>query len=276
MHFSDISSSIHSALSFNFVGVINSILNNILKNGKILAVALDHGLTIGPVNGLTSMNKLVNDVQNNGATAIIIHKGISKILTPKPKIQQIIHLSASTTLSVFPDDKAIVGNVDNAIQFGADAVSVHVNIGSSHDHNMLKDLSQIVDECYEKIPLLAMMYPRGEKISNEYDPKIIAHVARIGAELGADVVKTLYTGNSETFKEVVDGCPVPLVIAGGPNTNNDIDILNMVYGAMKAGAAGVSIGRKIFQHTDPGKITKAMSSIIFENKSVDDAMEILK
>jgi len=251
-------------------------LNNILKNGKILAVALDHGLTIGPVNGLFDMNKIVVDVQENGATAIIIHKGISKILSSTPKIQKIIHLSASTNLSVFPDDKAIVGTVENAIKLGADAVSVHVNIGSLHDHNMLKDLGRIVDECNEKLPLLAMMYPRGEKISNEYDPKVIAHVARIGAELGADIIKTLYTGNSETFKEVVNGCPVPVVIAGGPDSNSDEDILNMVNGAMKAGAAGVSIGRKIFQHPNPGKITKAISSIIFENKSVDDAMEILK
>ena len=167
-------------------------LNNILKNGKILAVALDHGLTIGPVNGLFDMNKIVVDVQENGATAIIIHKGISKILSSTPKIQKIIHLSASTNLSVFPDDKAIVGTVENAIKLGADAVSVHVNIGSLHDHNMLKDLGRIVDECNEKLPLLAMMYPRGEKISNEYDPKVITHVARIGAELGADIIKTLY------------------------------------------------------------------------------------
>jgi fructose-bisphosphate aldolase/2-amino-3,7-dideoxy-D-threo-hept-6-ulosonate synthase len=141
---------------------------------------------------------------------------------------------------------------------------------------MLEDLGLIADECSElNIPLLAMMYPRGENISNPFDPKIVAHVARIGAELGADVVKTVYTGDSESFRTVVEGCPVPIVIAGGPQANNDKELLEMVKGAIDAGAVGVSMGRNIFQHSNPENITKAISNIIFDNSSVESALEVI-
>ena len=141
---------------------------------------------------------------------------------------------------------------------------------------MIEDLGLIADECTElNMPLLAMMYPRGENIPNPFDPKVVAHVARIGAELGADIVKTLYTGDSDSFRSVVDGCPVPVVIAGGPQVSNDKELLDMVKGAIDAGAAGVSMGRNIFQHSNPEKITKAISNIIFDNSSVESAMEVL-
>ena len=232
-------------------------MNNINRNGRILAVTLDHGLTIGPVPGLIDMNKTVDLVQKGGASAIVAHKGIFKTL-------------------VFPDDKVIVGSPELALGNDADAVSIHINIGSSHDRYMLEDLGLVADECSElDIPLLAMMYPRGENISNPFDPKIVSHVARIGAELGADVVKTVYTGDSESFRSVVKGCPVPIVIAGGPQADTDKELLEMVKGAIDAGAVGVSMGRNIFQHSNPENITKAISNIIFDNSSVESALEVI-
>ena len=251
-------------------------MNNLNRNGKILAVTLDHGLTIGPIPGLINMNETVNAIQKGGASAMVAHKGIFKILDPPVDIGKIVHLSASTSLSVFPDDKVIVGSAELSQETGADAISIHVNIGSKHDRNMIEDLGLIADECTElNMPLLAMMYPRGENITNPFDPKVVAHVARIGAELGADIVKTLYTGDSDSFRSVVDGCPVPVVIAGGPQVSNDKELLDMVKGAIDAGAAGVSMGRNIFQHSNPEKITKAISNIIFDNSSVESAMDVL-
>lgn len=251
-------------------------MSNINRNGKILAVTLDHGLTIGPVHGLIDMNKTIDAIQKGGASAVVVHKGTFKNLDLQINIGKIIHLSASTNLSVFPDDKVIVGSPELALEMGADAISVHINIGSSHDRNMLEDLGLIADECAElKLPLLAMMYPRGENIPDPFDPKIVAHVARIGAELGADIVKTVYTGDSDSFRTVVEGCPVPVVIAGGPQTNNDKDLLDMVKGAVDAGAIGVSMGRNIFQHSNPENITRAISKIIFDNSSVESAMEAI-
>ena len=114
------------------------------------------------------------------------------------------------------------------------------------------------------MPLLAMMYPRGAKIKNEYDVDVVKHAARIGAELGADIVKTNYTGSEETFREVVKGCTVPVVMAGGPKTKTDEEFCNMVYGAIRAGAAGVAAGRNVFQHENPTRMVRVLCGIVHE------------
>jgi class I fructose-bisphosphate aldolase len=160
---------------------------------------------------------------------------------------------------------------------GADAVSIHVNIGNGHESAMLRDFGQVSRECERLgIPLLAMMYPRGEKIKDEYDVSVVKHAARVGNEMGADIVKVSYTGSSEGFREVVAGVTVPVVIAGGEKMNSDQDILEMVKGAMDAGAAGTSIGRNVFQHNDPAKLVRAMAAIVHQGESVENAMKILE
>jgi class I fructose-bisphosphate aldolase len=125
------------------------------------------------------------------------------------------------------------------------------------------------------MPLLAMIYPRGEKIKDEYDVNVIKHAARVGKEMGADIVKVSYTGSVETFKEVVAGCSIPVVIAGGPKMDSDRDILEMVRGSIDAGGAGVSIGRNVFQHENPTRMVRAISAIVHDDSSVEDALKIL-
>jgi DhnA family fructose-bisphosphate aldolase class Ia len=126
------------------------------------------------------------------------------------------------------------------------------------------------------MPLVAMMYTRGAKIKSEYDVKYVKHAARVGAELGADVVKVNYTGSPETFREVTEGCPVPVVIAGGEKVETDEAVLKMVEGALKAGARGVSIGRNAFQHKEPEKIVSAIGKMVHKNISVKEALELLR
>jgi len=125
------------------------------------------------------------------------------------------------------------------------------------------------------MPLLAMVYPRGRKIKDEYNVDVVRHAARVGAELGADVVKVSYTGSPESFREVVAGCHVPVIIAGGPKMDSDKAVLEMVKGAIEAGASGTSIGRNVFQHKNPAKMVKALCMIVHENASVDEALEFL-
>jgi fructose-bisphosphate aldolase/2-amino-3,7-dideoxy-D-threo-hept-6-ulosonate synthase len=159
---------------------------------------------------------------------------------------------------------------------GADAVSVHINVGSETESGQLKILGETGKQCDDRgIPLLAMMYPRGKKVTNPHDPEMVAHAARVGAELGADIVKTVYTGDVESFTSVIEGCPVPIVIAGGPKTSTDREFLEMIRGAMDSGARGVAIGRNVFQHSDPTKMTKAITHIVHQNSTVDEALEIL-
>jgi len=233
--------------------------------GKMLCIPLDHGISSGPIEGIKEIAKLIEQTQDSGLTCFLLNKGIIKALYTPPKIGIIAHMSAATSLGPDPNDKILMGSVKEAIRLGADGVSLHINIGSKQEPKMLYKLGVVADECNEwNIPLIAMMYPRGENIKNPHDPAVVAHAARIGAEAGADIVKTVYTGDPNSFSDVVKSCPVPIVIAGGPKANTDAEILNMCRDAMNAGAIGVTFGRNIFQHKMPNEIIKALHSIIFE------------
>ncbi|MEW5734431.1 MAG: 2-amino-3,7-dideoxy-D-threo-hept-6-ulosonate synthase [Thermodesulfobacteriota bacterium] len=255
---------------------IERIINR--ESKRTVIVPMDHGISVGPIPGLIDMKKAVDAVARGGANAVVEHKGLvgAGHRGAGPDIGLIIHLSASTSLSPFPNAKTLVCSIEEAIRLGADAVSIHVNLGDGMEKEMLKDFGMISREArYWGMPLLAMIYPRGEKIKDEYDVKYIKHAARLGHEMGADIVKVPYTGSVETFQEVTAGCGVPVVIAGGPKMESDRDILEMVRGAMDAGAQGISIGRNAFQHENPEKMVKAMASIVHKNASVNEALAIL-
>jgi fructose-bisphosphate aldolase/2-amino-3,7-dideoxy-D-threo-hept-6-ulosonate synthase len=158
---------------------------------------------------------------------------------------------------------------------GADAVSIHVNVGAEDEAEMLMDLGRVARSCDRwGMPLLAMMYPRGPKVSSEHAVEYVKHAARIGAELGVDIVKTNYTGSPETFKQVVRGCSVPVVIAGGPKMDTEQQVLEMVYDSISVGGAGLSIGRNIFQAEDPTLFVKRLCKVVHENYSVEEAEEV--
>ncbi|MDK2795840.1 MAG: fructose-bisphosphate aldolase / 2-amino-3,7-dideoxy-D-threo-hept-6-ulosonate synthase [Archaeoglobaceae archaeon] len=255
---------------------LERIINRNTKNTVI--VPMDHGVSMGPIEGLVNLSKTINAVAEGGANAVILHKGVIAFghRGYGRDVGLIVHLSGSTSLSPDPNEKVLVCTVEEAIKLGADAVSIHVNIGSKTEAEQLKNLGEISKICSEwGMPLLAMMYPRGDKI-NQYDVKAVSLAARVGAELGADIVKTNFTGDVESFKKVVEGCPVPVVIAGGPKMSNEEEILQMVRMAMDAGARGVAIGRNIFQAENPTKMTKAISMIVHDNAEVKDALDLLR
>ncbi len=249
------------------------------NTGKTVIVPMDHGISVGPIDGLEDMKSAIQKVAEGGANATVIHKGlVGEGHREKGRdIGLIIHLSASTNLSPYPNAKTLVCSVEEAIKLGADAVSIHVNLGNGGEKEMLNDFGRVSYEARTwGMPLLAMIYPRGEKIKDEYDVKVVKHAARVGNEMGADIVKVSYTGSAETFKEVVSGCSIPVVIAGGPKMNSDREILEMVKGSIDAGGSGVSIGRNVFQHRDPARMVKAISAIVNDGSSVEDAMKILE
>ncbi len=249
------------------------------NSGKTVIVPMDHGVSVGPVAGLTDMRQTISKVVAGGANAILMHKGIVRAghRGAGEDVGLIVHLSGGTTLSPDPNAKELVCTVEEAIQLGADAVSVHINLGAETDREMLGQLGQVSGSCFQwQVPLVAMMYTRGPKIKDEYELKNVKHAARVGAELGADIVKVVYTGSSDSFSEVVQGCPVPVVIAGGPKMGSDEEIFRMVEGALRAGAAGVSIGRNAFQHDSPTKMVKALSKMVHDGATVEQALQILK
>ncbi len=249
------------------------------NSGRTVIIPMDHGVTVGPIAGLEDMRTTVSKVVAGGANAILMHKGIVSAghRGAGRDVGLIIHLSAGTSMSPDPNAKELVCTVEEAIKLGADAVSVHINLGAETDKEMLGQLGYVSEGCLEwQMPLVAMMYTRGPKIKDEYDVSNVKHAARVGAELGADIVKVVYTGSMDSFTEVVRGCPVPVVIAGGEKMDSDEDMFKMVEGALGAGATGVSIGRNAFQHKRPDKIIEALCKMVHNGANVEEAMTILQ
>mgnify|MGYP001077010380 CR=1 FL=1 len=246
------------------------------NTGRTVIVPMDHGITVGPTKGLYDMREIVNRVAEGGANAVLLHKGIIRAgyRGYGRDIGLIMHLSGSTILGPDPDNKVSVAEVEEAIKLGADAVSIHINVGAETEPEQLRTLGCTAKICDEwGMPLLAMMYPRGKKIKDQYDVEFVRHAARIGAELGADIVKTNYTGSLESFREVVKGCPVPVVMAGGPKTKTDVEFCQMVYDSVQAGGSGAATGRNVFQHERPTDMVRVLCGIVHEGLDVEEALK---
>ena len=249
------------------------------RTNKCVIVPVDHGVSDGPIDGIIDLASTIENVSKGGANAVLMHKGMvgKGHRGYGSDIGLIIHLSASTGLSPDPNHKVLVTSVEKAIKLGADAVSVHVNVGSDMESQMIEEMGSIAEVCGDwGMPLIAMMYPRGKNVSDSHDPEVVKLAARAGAELGADIVKTNYTGDPDTFKEVVDGCPVPVVIAGGPKVETEEDLFSMVKDAVSVGGAGVAMGRNIFQAKNPELMTRAISEVVHNQISVEEALNIIK
>ncbi|MGM0419043.1 MAG: 2-amino-3,7-dideoxy-D-threo-hept-6-ulosonate synthase [Thermodesulfobacteriota bacterium] len=249
------------------------------NTGKTIIVPMDHGVTVGPIYGVVDLRGSVDKVAEGGANAVLMHKGLPRRTHRGAgrDIGLIIHLSASTSISRHPNSKVLVGSVEDALRLGADAVSVHINLGDDTEKEMLEQLGNICSTADRwGMPVLAMMYARGEHIKNEFDVNVVKHCARVAEELGADVVKVAYTGSPETFEKVVEGCCIPVVIAGGPKMNTHREIVQMVYDSVSAGAAGLSVGRNIFQDDNPAKLVRALHKVVHEGYPVNEAVAFLE
>ena len=243
-------------------------------DNRTVIVPIDHGVTVGPILGIENMQTIIDKLVKGNADAVLVHKGIAKRVDTG-KAGLIVMLTGVSNLNPNPNGKVQVCSVQEAIRIGADGVSVHINVGAQDEDKMLQTLGKVSEECEQfGMPLLAMMYPRGPKITSEHAPEVVAHAARIGAELGADIIKTNYTGSIDTFKTVIESCPIPVVIAGGPKCKSLTEVLQTTFDALQAGASGLSIGRNVFQCDNPTKITKALSSIVHQGVTVAQAQKI--
>ena len=238
------------------------------QTGKTVIVPIDHGVTDGPLQGLENLKDIMIQICAGGANAIVGHVGTLRIYNTLTEQERgntgfIAHLSGSTALDpIAPQSKVLVNTVENAVRMGADAVSIQVNIGDNNTSGMMEQMGRVVVDAETLgIPVLAMMYPRGPKITEPKSVEMVKFAARVGAELGADIVKTYFTGDPETMKEVVRTCPVPVVIAGGGTFSTE-ETLQMVSNAMSSGVAGLSMGRTIFGNSDPEGVLREAVKIV--------------
>ena len=178
----------------------------------------------------------------------------------------IIHVSVSTSLGMAPNRKMLSTSVLEGLRLGADAISVHVNIGSKEEPEMLEQLGMVADQCDDyQVPFIAMMYPAGREHQGPRRP------CRRGARgegrrrgRGGHRQDCLHGRPSRAFREVVRKCPVPVVLAGGVKVDTDEKVLKLAHDVMEAGAIGVTFGRNVFQHPDPTSITRALRRIVID------------
>ncbi|MFD7068326.1 class I fructose-bisphosphate aldolase [Streptomyces sp. NPDC059913] len=221
-------------------------------SGRSVMLPIDQPVSLGPLTGIADVHKALPKLLAGEPDAVICHRGVLRHVPADlpARTGLIMHLSAGTGLSGRGYVKTLTGSVADAVRFGADAVSVQVTFGTAEEGAMLTDLARIASQCAEwDMPLLTMVYVHGADPVRE--PGKIAHGARVAAELGADIVKVPYTGTPESFAPVTEGCFVPVVVAGGERHFDQDALRDAVRGALEAGAAGVCVGRNVFQHEDP-------------------------
>ena len=233
---------------------------------------MDHGITMGAVQGLVDIESTIDGVTSGGADAVLTQRGIAeRVHANKNDAGYIVHLNGSTTIGPDESDKRVTGTAEDAVRAGADAVSFHINVGSEHEPKQIEDLAELTADAERLgLPVLAMAYARGPGV-DESDPEALGHAVRLAEELGADVVKTGYSGDGDSFARVTESTRLPVVIAGG-SKGTDRETVEMVRGAMDGEAAGVSMGRSIFQHEDPEGIARAVSAVVHDDASVEEAL----
>ncbi len=245
------------------------------NTGRSVIIPMDHGFTLGQIEGLRDMTRIVSEVSEAGANAIVLHKGMVKGGHRKHgrDIGLIVHLSASTSLNPDPNDKVLVCTVEEAVALGADGVSIHINLGAPHESRMIESAGEVVRECNRwGMPLLIMIYPRGEGI-DPTSPQAIGHCVRVAEELGADLIKTNYTGDPESFRQITDACSVPVMVAGGEK-GGDVETLSTIREAVHAGAAGVCMGRNAFQRENPRQFVRAICRVVHDEVDPAQALEM--
>ena len=254
-------------------------------SGKCVIVPLDDSLLSGPALGLERLEPKIRDIVSQHPDAILGFPGLFRNYARElAGIPSILNITASTIRSCHTR-KTLVGSIDGALRLGADAVAVHVNIGSTYETEMLHRLGVVAEQCdVAGMPLMAIMYPRSEaeegdenfldlkKNAPEQYTQLVSHAARIGVELGADLIKTQYTGSPDSFRTVVDACgAIPIIAAGGPKVGVQ-QMLEAAAGVISGGGAGVSFGRNIFGRKDSAAALRALRLVVHEDTAPEQAM----
>lgn len=232
---------------------------------------MDHTVTDGPFTDARGYDALLGTLADNGADAIVVHKGRLRLLPPSvyAKLAVVVHLSASTKYAADPTFKYQVAEVEDCLRRGADAVSVHVNIGSLTEDRQLRSMADVADACERAgLPLLAMVYPRGPGIKDHPELNTLLHAASLAVDLGADIVKLPLHGPVTAMKRVIDSCPIPVLAAGGAQVS-DHQFGAFVADVMTSGARGLAAGRNIFMAADPAAKVREVRRLM--SAAIDDA-----
>lgn len=253
-------------------GMKNRLSKLIQPDGRALFLPIDHGYFQGPTTKLERPGETIKPIIQY-ADALMLTRGVLRNCVD-PNIEKPIILRVSGGSSIIGEDLAnetIISSIEEIIRLNASAVSMSIFVGSKYEHQSLKNLAKLVDECEEfGIPVMAVT-----AVGRELEKRTARYLglcSRIAAELGARVVKTYYC--EKDFDKVVNGCPVPVVIAGGPKVESQFEVFEFVYNGLQQGAIGVNLGRNIWQSQNPVASIRAIRAIIHDNYTAKEANEL--
>lgn len=240
-------------------------------SGRAVWLAVDHGYFLGPVTKLEEPRKTIEPLLPY-TDALMLTRGVLRTsVDPAGNLPVILRVSGGNSI-VGKDlsNEGITTSMKEAVRLDVAAVALSIYVGSDHEYQTLVNLSHLVNEGQEYgIPVLAVTAV-GKELKKR-DARYLSLCCRIAAELGAQIVKTYYC---DEFEKVTKSCPIPIVIAGGPKLNTEVDAMKLAYDAIKQGAVGVDMGRNIWQSPHPVAMIKAIRHVVQENGSVKEAQEI--
>lgn len=248
-------------------------INKILKREKALYLAYDQGLEHGPSTDFNDKNVnplYILDIAKKGNyQGIVFQKGIAEKYNSeikKSKVPLILKLNGKTNLYKGEPLARQLCSVNEAIKLGAAAVGYTVYIGSQHESLMFQEFEKIEREAHAKgLPVVLWVYPRGKSIKNDVSRENMSYAARTALELGADIVKLKYGNNKEDLKWAVKSAGRTKVVVAGGTKKNDSEFLKQVKDIMSSGAAGIAVGRNVWQNPNPLEITRRIQKIIWQD-----------
>lgn len=241
------------------------------KDGRCVMLAVDHGYFLGPTERLEIPSKTIRPLLPY-ADSLMITRGVLRTsVNPSTDVPIVLRVSGGS--SVIGEDlsnETVTASIDDAIRLNATCLALSIFVGSKYEHQTLSSLAKLVDEGEKYgIPILAVTAV-GKEMTR--DARYLGLACRIAAEFGAHVVKTYYC---ENFEKVVEGCPVPVIIAGGKKLSKEVDALELAHNAVEQGASGVDMGRNIWQSDCPVAMIKAVRAIVHNDSDVNEAYSIL-
>lgn len=249
-------------------------LSKIIKpnDGRCVMLAVDHGYFLGPTERLEIPEKTIRPLLQH-ADSLMLTRGVLRTsVNPSTDVPMVLRVSGGT--SIVGEDlsnETITVSIEDAIKLNASCLALSVFVGSKYEHQTLANLAKLVDEGERYgIPVLAVTAVGKEMVR---DARYLGLACRVAAELGAHLIKTYYCTN---FEKVVEGCPVPVIIAGGKKLPTEKEVFELTFNALRDGACGVDMGRNIWQSEFPISMIKTIKAMVHENFTVKEAMDLFQ
>ncbi len=238
-------------------------------HGRVFLIALDHGLPAGPLAGIERPAAFLDRLGDAPYGGIVVNPGIVRHIVGSLGTERalVVHLSGGTVLGARSTSKVPVGSVERAVTLGADAVSAQICFGDPAEDRMIEDAGRIVDQAAALgVPVVGMAYATDRAAESPNDASPVAHAARATAEIGVSLVQIAYDGPPDGIRSVARGCPVPVLLAGGPARRSEERWLGGLREALRSGIAGVVVGRVLFSAENPAALARRIGEILFEER----------